>query len=66
LLAVSHGENKRKKSDKSHHNKKQHNSKKSKEKASVSFDPAGKVAEYMSKFCHQNCSVFSFSKETRV
>jgi len=50
LLAVSHGENKRKKSEKSHRKKKQHNSKKSKEKASVSFDPAAKLAEYISKF----------------
>ena len=50
LLAVSHGENKRKKSDKSHRKKKQRNSKKSKEKASVSFDPAAKLAEYISKF----------------
>ena len=50
LLAVSHGENKRRKSDKSHRKKKQHNSKKSKEKASVSFDPAVKLAEYISKF----------------
>jgi len=50
LLAVSHGENKRKKSDKSHHKKKEHNSKKSNEKASVSFDPAAMLAEYISKF----------------
>jgi hypothetical protein len=50
LLAVSHGENKRKKSDKSHHKKKQHNSKRSKEKSSVSFDLAAKLGEYLSKF----------------
>ena len=50
LLAVSHGENKRKKSDKSHHKKKQHNSKMLKEKSSVSFDPAAKLAEYIFKF----------------
>ena len=50
LLAISYGENKRRKSDKSHRKKKQHNSKKSKEKASVSFDPAAKLAEYISKF----------------
>jgi len=50
LLAVSHGENKRKKSDKSHWKKKQHNSKKAKEKASVSFDPVDMLAEYILKF----------------
>lgn len=50
VLAFSHGENKRKKSDKSHPNKKQHNSKKSKDKTSVSFDPMAVLAEYMSKF----------------
>ena len=47
LVAVSHGGNKRKKSDKSHHKKIQYNSKKSEEKASFSFDPVPQVAEYM-------------------
>jgi hypothetical protein len=47
LVAVSHGGNKRKKSDKSHHKKIQYKSKKSKEKASFSFDPVPQVAEYM-------------------
>jgi len=50
LLAISHGENKRKKSDKSHRKKKQHNSKKSKEKVSLLFDRAAKLGEYISKF----------------
>jgi len=50
LLAVSHGVNKRKKSDKSHRKKKQHNSKKSKGKVSFLFDRAAKLAEYISKF----------------
>jgi hypothetical protein len=50
LLAFSHGENKRKKSDKSRPNEKHHNSKKSKDKTSVSFDPAALLAQYVSKF----------------
>lgn len=37
---------------KSHSNKKQHKTKKSKNKASISFDPAAMLAEYMSKFDH--------------
>jgi hypothetical protein len=49
LLAFSHVENKREKSDKSHPNK-QHLSKKSNDKSSVPFDPAALLAEYMSKF----------------
>jgi hypothetical protein len=47
LLAVSHGGNKRKKSDKSHHKKIQYNSKKLEEKTSFLFDPADQLAEYM-------------------